>query len=266
MQLQTFHRAILGDNQTTIWLLLAGVLGLVIIASGNMTNLFVSRTAQQRQQLAIHAAIGAKKSELFKILLAETGLLMSLSTIVALITAIVGFEFLQQNIAQHLPRVNELSLNYFTLSVAMICVVILAMFYARISVRMINYHELNSNLQSGSKNTGVQVSRNLRTVLIVSQIAIASALIFVNLSLFKNATDTINQALGFKLENIASLHIISNTQEIPSNEQLNATMALIKTELNQHPQVDLVSRSLSPLNFSHRRNLTNPVNNEKALL
>ena len=43
-------------------------------------------------------------------------------------------------------------------------------------------------------------------------------------------------------------------------------MALIKTELNQHPQIDLVSRSLSPLNFSHRRNLTNPVNNEKYTL
>lgn len=263
MRLQSFHQAILGDNQTTIWLLLAGVLGLVIIASGNMMNLFVSRTAQQQQQLAVHAAIGAKKSDLFKMLFAQTSLLMVFSIIVALIIAILGFEIFQHNIAQHLPRVNELSLNYFTLAVAIISAVILSIFFSLISVGMINYHKLNHNLQSGGKGTGVQVSKRLRTILIVSQIAIASALIFVNLSLFNNATDIINQELGFELNNINSLHIISNTEKGPSIEQRNATMALIKAELSQHPQVALVSRSLSPLNFSHGHYLVNPLTDEK---
>jgi predicted permease len=262
MHLQSFRQVILGDTQNTLWLLLAGVLGILVIASGNMTNLFVSRTAQQQQQLAIHAAIGAKKTDLFKMLFAETSLLMGFSTIVALMIAMAGFEIIQHNVAQHIARVNELSLNYVTLLVAVTSAVILSLFFARTSISMVNYHQLNKNLQSGSKNIGVQVSNKLRTILIVSQLAIASALIFVSILLFSNASDAINQDLGFELNNINALHVISNTKEIPSIEQGNATMALIKAELSLHPQISAVSRSLSPLSFSHSRSVSNSLTNE----
>ena len=85
MQLLSFNRAILGDNHTTIWLLLGGVFGLLIIACSNMTNLFLARTAEQQKQLAVHYAIGAKKSNLYQLILAETSLLMSLAAALAFV-------------------------------------------------------------------------------------------------------------------------------------------------------------------------------------
>jgi len=263
MQLQSFGKVILGDTENTVWLLLAGVIGIVVIASGNMMNLFVSRTAQQQQQLAVHAAIGAKKSTLLTMLLAETSLLMFSSIVVALIIAMLGFEILQHNVAQHIARVSELSLDYVTLFSAIISGIILSLFFTFTSIHMVNYHQINKNLQSGGKNIGVQVSQKLRTFLIVSQLAVASALIFVSMLLFSNASDAIHQDLGFELDNINSLHVISNSKEIPSIEHGNATMALIKEQLSLHPKIALVSRSLSPLNFSHSRNLSDPLTDEK---
>ncbi|MFT6993072.1 MAG: hypothetical protein ACJASL_005074, partial [Paraglaciecola sp.] len=46
MQLESFQTAIVGDSQNTVYKLLAGVLGLVLIAFANIANLFMSRTAE----------------------------------------------------------------------------------------------------------------------------------------------------------------------------------------------------------------------------
>jgi len=60
MKLESLQTAIVGDSQNTVYKLLAGVFGLVLIAFANIANLFMSRTAEQQRQLAIYAALGAK--------------------------------------------------------------------------------------------------------------------------------------------------------------------------------------------------------------
>ena len=99
MTLTNFHDEILGDSGDTVYLLLAGVIGLVLIATANISNLLMSRTAEQQRQLAIFAALGAKQSQLFKTLLGETGVLMGLSVRFALIIAMSGFYIMQTYLA-----------------------------------------------------------------------------------------------------------------------------------------------------------------------
>tara|TARA_R110000868_G_scaffold6770_6_gene37774 strand:+ start:472 stop:1599 length:1128 start_codon:yes stop_codon:yes gene_type:complete len=95
MQLQTFKSVILGDVKNTLFLLLVAIVGLVSIASVNICNLLISRTAQQGHNLAIRSAIGAKPSDLFYYLLAEIGLLMLLSILLGLAISSSGFYLLQ---------------------------------------------------------------------------------------------------------------------------------------------------------------------------
>ena len=97
VRLTSIKSAVIGDQQQSVLLLLAGVFGLVLIACSNIANLFIARMAQLQKLLAISAAVGAKKSQLFKLLLAESALLMFGSLIIALIFASVSFAVLQQN-------------------------------------------------------------------------------------------------------------------------------------------------------------------------
>ncbi|WP_281556766.1 ABC transporter permease [Thalassomonas sp. RHCl1] len=243
----SLQSVILGDNRDTVYMLLAGVIGLVLIACANIANLFMSRTAEQQRQLAIHAAIGASKKQLFKGLFAESGLLMALSIIIALVIALGGFEIMQHFLAQRLPRVDELSLNGFTLLCALAITLVLALFFAKLSANMINYRALNSTLQSSGKGSGIQVSHKVRQLLIISQVAIVTALVFVNISLFKDAVDTIEKPIGFETNNITTLVLAGATTTPPSREERKVIMQELKTKLSQLPQVEAISQSGSPL-------------------
>ena len=64
LTLTSFKSAIVGESQKTVYMLIAGVVGLVLIALANITNLFLSRTAEKQRSLAIRAAMGATRQDL----------------------------------------------------------------------------------------------------------------------------------------------------------------------------------------------------------
>jgi predicted permease len=262
MKLQSLQSVILGDSKKTVYLLLAGVLGLVLIAFANIANLFMSRTAQQQRQLAIYAALGAKKSHLFRGLLAESGLLMFLSILLALVIAACGFYVLQTYLVSVLPRVNELSLNTITVVVALFFALVFALLFAFVSSKMINYRALNSILQSSGKGTGVQVSKRFRQALIVSQVAIATILVFANISLFKEAVATITQPSGFNVDNMSHLSLSVSAPEMPPPEEVGPMMIELKKRLLELPQVEEISQSGSVLGRFGLRAMTAVTTNE----
>lgn len=263
MELNTFKNVILGDSKDIVYLLLAGVIGLLAIACANIANLYMSRTAQQQPQLAIHAALGAKKQQLFFKLFAESALLMSASILLALCVATGGFWLLQKYLTELLPRIAELSINVFTLICALSLILCFASFFAAIGSKVINYQALHSVFQSGGKNTGAQVSKKVRHGLIISQVAVATALIFININLFKQASDTIGKPLGFDFTNIDYLSLSASTSSTPSDEETSVIMAQLQIALAQLPQVESVSQSASPFNRFYAPEVTIVSSNEK---
>ncbi|ODB35454.1 hypothetical protein BB427_17200 [Pseudoalteromonas sp. BMB] len=252
-ELQSFNNAILGNNQSTILMLLVGIIGLVLVACANITNLFMSRTAEQQRQLAIQAAVGAKKSHLFHALLAQSALLVSASIIVALIVAKGGFWVLQQYLALRLPRVDELTMSGVTLGSALLVAVILGVFFARLSANMINYRTLNATLQSSGKGTGVQVSQKVRTLLVISQVTIVTLLVFINISLLRNSLEVIEQPLGFETENLWTVSSRINATDSVSAEERRAMVEELKSKLLSLPQVTDIAQATSPLHSASNR-------------
>ncbi len=263
MGVRSVKDVMLGDSESIAVMLLAGVIGIVLIACANISNLFMARTAEKQRLMAIQAAIGATKKHLFKAMLAETSLLMFMSIILALVLAKTGFYVMQQYLGAILPRVNELSLNPVTFGCAVLVTVIFALFFAKLSTRMINYRALNTTLQSSGKGSGLQVSKKTRQVLIASQVALATVLVFANFSLLKDAVKTINAPIGFATNNISTLILNFSSTDFPTQEEAIPIMAEIMEKLEALPQVESISQSNSPLDGFNVRALTNVVDNER---
>ncbi|WP_226989256.1 ABC transporter permease [Paraglaciecola arctica] len=191
--------------------------------------------------------LAQKKSHLFRGLLAESGLLMALSLLVALVVASLGFSILKANLASELPRINELGVNYITFFASIILALAFALLFAFLSSKMINYRALNSMLQASGKGTGVQVSKRFRQALIVSQVAIATVLVFANITLFKEAVSTINQPTGYSVENMQHFSLSVSAPEFPPAEEVAATMTELKKKLLELPAVESISQSASVL-------------------
>jgi len=263
MHVRSVKDRILGESESIAVMLLAGVVGLVLIACANISNLFMARTAEKQRQMAIQAAIGATKKHLFKAMFAETSLLMFMSIILALVLAQFGFYIMQQYLGAILPRVNELSLTPITFASAVLVTIIFALFFAKLSTRMINYRALNTTLQSSGKGSGLQVSKKTRQVLIASQVALATVLVFANFSLLKDAVKTINAPIGFATDNISTLILNFSSSDIPSQEEAKPIMAEIMEKLEALPQVESLAQGNSPLDGFWVRALTSVANNEK---
>jgi predicted permease len=263
MRVRSVKDVILGGSKSIALMLLAGVVGLILIACANISNLFMSRTAEKQHQMAIQAAIGATKKHLFKTMFVETSLLMFMSLIVALVLAKVGFYIMQQYLGAILPRVSELFLSPMTFGFVVLIGVIFALFFAKLSTRMINYRTLNTSLQSSSKGSGLQVSKKIRHVLIVSQVALATVLVFANFSLLKGAVKTINAPIGFAANNISTLVLNFSSTDNPSQEEAISIMAEIMEKIEALPQVKSISQSSTPLGGFGLLTVTNLTDNEK---
>ncbi|MCJ8320947.1 MAG: ABC transporter permease [Colwellia sp.] len=249
LQVKTLKSVLLSGSDSTVYLLLAGVLGLVMIACANIANLFISRTAEQQRSLAIKAAVGASKKQLFISIFSETSILMGLSTVIALFVASGGFLVMQLYLNEYLPRIDELSINVFTLSCAVTIAILLALFFAKLSANMINYHALNSTLQSSGKGAGIQVSAKIRNILITSQVAIVTALVFINITLFKDAINTLNQPTGYESNNRYFFVMSLPSSNEDNKDELLANIHLMREKLLALPQVEMISQSRPPSAF-----------------
>ncbi|MBL4909919.1 MAG: ABC transporter permease [Alteromonadaceae bacterium] len=265
IQVRSLQEVILGDNKSITIMLIAGVMGLVLIASANISNLFLSRSAENQRKMAIQAVIGAKRKHLFKSMLAETSLLMFMSIILALAIAKTCFYIMQRYLGEVLPKIDELSLNFITLGSALLVTVIFALFFAKLSAHMINYNTLNTMLQSSGKGGGLQVSKKTRFILITSQVALATILVFANLSLLKDAIKIINTPIGFTTNNISTLTLNFSATDLLNEEEKKPIMAEIMKNLAALPQVEAIAQGSSPLDGFGIKALTKYPNNIKYI-
>ena len=167
---------------------------------------------------------------------------MLASLLIALVLSSIGFEVLQQNLAQVFPRVDEVALSTFTLSSAVIFAGLFALFFAFLGNKMINYRAISRHLHGSGKGVDAQVSKKIRYSLIVSQVAIASVLLFANLSIFSEALKIINEPLGVNTANFVDVDF--STKRRPTQEEIDGPVlgTAIKNSLLALPQVEAVSK------------------------
>lgn len=263
LAIKPLKSVLMADSIYTVILLFSGALGLVLIAATNISNLFLARTVAQHRQLSIAAALGAKKSQIRFLLLCESGILMALSTCLALVVSLAGFIMMQTYFSQYLPRVQELQLDMFTMGSAVIIAVVLAYFFAWLSSRMINYRSLNTTLQSSGKGTGIQVSKKVRNRMIGCQISIATALVFANGLIIQDALEQLDQDPGFSTEQLISMEFSVATLDwkgwnayVPKVRELQKNMLL-------QPAVSGMSFSRSPIADLHQFPVTDVESNQE---
>lgn len=235
--------AILGDSRQIALLLLSGVVGLLLIAITNVTNLFLSRAAQKQRTMAIQAALGAKPAQLFRSMFAESLLLCTAAGLLGLLVAGWGFILLQELAAKQLPRMTELGLDGTSLLFTAAIVTILAAIFAKLSSRVINYDQLQSQLQTSGKGSGLQISSRTRNILIATQVTLATVLLVGASAVVSQAVSTVIHPLGFNTEQLSYFRLDS-PKGYEGIIQLNQLTRDIQAKLEELPQVQKTSRSL----------------------
>jgi len=171
-------QAVVGDVRPALLVLFGAVAFVLLIACANVANLQLARAAGRGREMAVRAALGAGRRRLVRQLLTESVLLAACGALGGLALAAWGIEWLRHLGAVDVPRIAETSVRWpvllFTAAAALVTGVAVGVVPA--------LHAMQPQLagalsESGRGSAGGRERRRARSVLLVSQVALALVLL-----------------------------------------------------------------------------------------
>ncbi len=247
LQLQSVQQLITQGSADLLVLLLLGGAGLLLIATTNILNLFLARLMLLQKQLAIRAALGARRLQLGQQLFAEALLLMLLSAGLALLLTQAGFYALTQWFDSTFPRSSELGWSLFSVASALLLAVLLALLIATLSIHTVRYHQLSLALQSSGKGAGVQIPAGFRRSFILLQLSCAIVLVFLTSLVVLDAWHKLQRPLGLQSQDLLQVEFSVATLDWQGWNSYAPKVADMADKLRQQPGIAGVSFAFNPL-------------------
>jgi predicted permease len=168
---------VVGDVGAVLWILLATVGIVLVIACANVANIFLVRAEGQQQELAIRAAMGASHRQLARALLGESVLFGLLGGVFGLWLAWCGTSFLVA-LAPKLPRLDEISIDARVVLFTLLVSLLAALLFGLLPVAKVGTARLIGAIKEGgySGSTGKERHR-ARNLMVVCQVAMALVLL-----------------------------------------------------------------------------------------
>lgn len=177
-KLQSLKQAVVGDVGRVLWIVMAGVGLLLVIACANLANLLLVRAEGRKEEMAIRAALGASGRRIAREFFSESLVLALLGGLLGLGLAYGALRILVAIAPASLPRLNEIGIDgkviLFTLGVSVAALLLFG------SAPALQYAGagLGSGLREGGRSMSESRARKrLRSLLVVVQVALALVLL-----------------------------------------------------------------------------------------
>jgi putative ABC transport system permease protein len=213
----SLREAVVGNVETALWVLLAAVGFVLLIACVNVANLLLARSASRQKEIAIRTTLGASRGRLVRQLLTESLLLGLAAGAVGLLTALWGVDVLLGLSPDGLPRATEIKIDgrvlLFTLAISLLTSLIFGLAPALQASRP----DLNEALKEGSRGSTGAGGRRLRSVLVAAEVAL-SLILLIGAGLMTNSFLRLQHVdPGFSPRNILTMQLSLPKSKYPGS-------------------------------------------------
>jgi putative ABC transport system permease protein len=236
------------DYASTLWVLGAAAVFLLLLSSTNVATLIVARASDRQRDLTIRAAMGASRFRLMSHLILESALLSSLGGLVGIPIALVAIEFIKRISPADLVRVPDLSLSpqalLFCGGAISLTAFLSGLFPAFISSKTDVAAVLRS---AGSRNrtAGPQRTRT-QSVMTTGQVALACVLLIGTGLLVRSFEAAQNIPLGFDPQNVLAVEISLANTKYKEQSQADVFFKSVLEKVSQVPGVTTAALSDDP--------------------
>ncbi|MGH9674234.1 MAG: ABC transporter permease, partial [Bryobacteraceae bacterium] len=193
--------------QTTLWVLLGAVFGVLLIACANVANLQLARAASRTREMAVRAALGAARGRILRQVLTESAVLCAAGTAIGLGLSAMLLRGLVAIAPADIPRLDEVRMDVpvllFVLALAVLCGLLFGLAPARGSS---GANSISGLRQGGTKGSLGGVTGRTRAVLVVSEVALSMMLLAGAGLLLRSFLALLRVDLGFSTDRLLLTH------------------------------------------------------------
>ena len=186
-----------------LWLVLAAVVGVLLIACVNLANLQLARAVSSEREAAVRAALGACKSQLVMARFAEILLLAAAGGTAGVTLAFAGVRLLLALVPANVPRLNQVQVNlpvlFFAAGLSIAAAIAFGILPALRSLRVQPQTALQAN---STRSANTQEGWKTRNLLVASQVACAVVLLIVTSLVLRSFSHLLRQDRGFNASHV----------------------------------------------------------------
>lgn len=229
---RSLKQQVIGNISSVLWVVMATVGLVMLIACTNVTNLLLVRAESRHQELSIRAALGAGRARIARELLIDSVLLGIIGGVFSVGVAYAGLRLLVAIGPADLPRMSEIALDGRSFGFTFVLAVLSGLLFG--SLPAWKYARTQALAMMGGANRTASAGRahhRSRSMLVIAQVAMAlvlmvSALLMIRtLAALRDVEPGFTDAAHVQTMNIwipellaADPHIVSRMQNNIANQ------------------------------------------------
>jgi putative ABC transport system permease protein len=240
LALSSIQQIMAGNISTYLWILIAAVGFVLLIACANVSNLLLAKGSARSREIAIRSAMGASRSRLIRQFLSESLVLSGLGCLLGFVVAKLALAGILRYAPIQLPRANEIHVDAW----AFLFALALTVFSGALSAIAPALHAVKANVQLALKESSTQSSssRNsgaFRGALVVAEIALSIILLIGASLLAETFLNLLHVNPGFDPSGVLSAEIWLTGSRYRSTAALTAFYDNLITRIKHIPGVEL---------------------------
>jgi putative ABC transport system permease protein len=211
---------IVGTSLKTSLLILLGVVGCVLlIACVNVANLLLVRAASRARELAIRSALGAGQFRLIRQMLTESLLLALAGGGIGFLSALWGVDLLKAIAPIQTARLQEVRIDTNVMLFTLVASLVTASICGLIPALQSSRADTQQALKESSRSTGGTRSRVVRSILVVSEVAL-SLVLLIGAGLMIRSFNQVQQIdPGFRVDRLMTMQLNAPSLRYPNQTQ-----------------------------------------------
>ncbi|HWW82129.1 MAG TPA: ABC transporter permease [Vicinamibacterales bacterium] len=221
LRLRSLQEQIVGDVGSTVWLLLAAVSMVLLIACVNIAGLLLARAVSREHEFAMRAALGASRSRLARQCLSESAVLGLSGGLLGVVLAAMSIRPFVALWPGSLPRESEIGLDWRVGVFALVVSLLSGVLVGLVPALRIREHSLVHALRTGARTIAGQ-TRRTQGALVIAEITLAVVLLVSAGMLGRTLLALSSLNPGLNVSNVLTSRFALSPSSLTSPEQIRA--------------------------------------------